>query len=65
MPRARDLRSTFAVHQITTWIRWKEDLNQMPPALAVYMGKSGLESTERYLQRVPERFQGALNTFSP
>ena len=64
-PRLRDLRATFAVHQITSWIRRKEDLNQMLPALAAYMGNAGLESTEPYLQLTPERFRGALNKLSP
>lgn len=64
-PLLRDLRPTFAVHQITSWIRRKEDLNQMLPALAAYMGNRGLESTERYIQLTPERFRGALNKLSP
>jgi hypothetical protein len=65
MPVLRDLRSTFAVHRITSWIRRKDDLNQMLPALAAYMGNVGLESTERYLELAPERFRGALNKLSP
>jgi site-specific recombinase XerD len=65
MPLLRDLRPTFAVHRITSWIRWKDDLNQMLPALAAYMGYAGLESTERYLQLAPERFRGVLNKLSP
>ena len=64
-PCLRDLRATFAVHQITTWIRKKEDLNLMLPALGAYMGNVGLESTERYLQLTPDRFQNALNKLSP
>jgi site-specific recombinase XerD len=64
-PLLRDLRPTFAVHRITSWIRRKEDLNQMLPALAAYMGNAGLETTERYLQLAPERFRGALNKLSP
>lgn len=64
MPVLRDLRPTFAVHRITSWIRRKDDLNQMLPALAAYMGNAGLESTERYLQLAPERFRGALNKLS-
>lgn len=64
-PCLRDLRVTFAVHQITSWIRKKEDLNLMLPALAAYMGNVGLESTERYLQLTPQRFQNALNKLSP
>jgi integrase/recombinase XerD len=64
-PCLRDLRTTFAVHQITSWMKRKEDLNQMLPALAAYMGNVGLESTERYLQLAPERFQNTLNKLSP
>lgn len=64
-PCVRDLRATFAVHRITSWIRSKEDLNRMLPALGAYMGNAGVESTERYLQLTPERFQNALNKLSP
>jgi site-specific recombinase XerD len=64
-PLLRDLRPTFAVHRITSWLKRKESLNQMLPALAAYMGYAGLESTERYLQLAPERFRGALNKLSP
>jgi len=64
-PCVRDLRATFAVHQIAAWIRRREDLNVMLPALAAYMGNVGLESTERYLQLTPQRFQKALNKLSP
>jgi integrase/recombinase XerD len=64
-PCARDLRPTFAVHQITSWIKRKEDLNLMLPALGAYMGNVGLESTDRYLQLTPQRFQNALNKLSP
>jgi len=42
-----------------------EDLNLMLPALGAYMGNVGLESTERYLQLTPQRFQNALNKLSP
>jgi integrase len=64
-PCLRDLRATFAVHQIDSWIKRKEDLNLMLPALGAYMGNIGLESADRYLQLTPERFQNALNKLSP
>jgi len=64
-PCVRDLRSTFAVHRITAWIKTKENLDVMLPALAAYMGNSGLPSTERYLRLTPARFQHALNRLSP
>ncbi|HMG84963.1 MAG TPA: tyrosine-type recombinase/integrase [Terracidiphilus sp.] len=64
-PCVRDLRATFAVHQITSWIKKKEDLDVMLPALAAYIGNAGLESTERFLRLTPARFQDALNKLSP
>jgi site-specific recombinase XerD len=64
-PRMHDLRTTFAVHRITSWIRKGADLNRMLPALAAYMGKVGLASTEQYLSLTPERFRKELDTLSP
>lgn len=64
-PRMHDLRYTFAVHRITSWIRNKADLNRMLPALAAYMGQVGLGSTERYLSMTPERFRKELDKLSP
>ena len=46
-PRMHDLRSTFAVHRITSWIRNGADLNRMLPALSAYMGQVGLNSVDR------------------
>ncbi len=60
-----DLRHTFAVHRITSWIKHGAELNRMLPALAVYMGQSGLGSTERYLSLTPERFRTQLMKLSP
>lgn len=54
-PRMHDLRSTFAVHRITSWIKEGKDLNRMLPALSAYIGQVGLISTERYLSLTPER----------
>jgi hypothetical protein len=64
-PRLDDLRCTFAVHRITSWVRNGADLNRMLPALAAYMGQMGLGATERYLAMTPERFRKALNKLSP
>ncbi len=64
-PRMHDLRSTFAVHRITSWIRNSADLNRMLPALSIYMGQLGLASTERYLSLTPERFRKDLDKLSP
>jgi integrase/recombinase XerD len=64
-PRLDDLRYTFAVHRITSWIRNGADLDRMLPAMAAYMGQMGLGATERYLAMTPERFRKALNKLSP
>lgn len=64
-PRLQDLRQTFAVHRITSWLRSDADLNQMLPALAAYMGQAGLGNTESYLHLAPERFRKYLNKLSP
>src|ERR1035437_5055946 len=63
-PRLHDMRQTFAVHRITSWIRNGTDLNRMRPALAAYMGQVGLGSTERYLLLTPERFRKHLDKLS-
>ncbi|MGC2606595.1 MAG: tyrosine-type recombinase/integrase, partial [Silvibacterium sp.] len=64
-PRMHDLRSTFAVHQITSWIKSGLDLNRMLPALATYMGNVCLESAYRYLSMTPERYRKELEKLSP
>jgi len=64
-PRLQDLRPSFAVHRITSWIKSRKDLIRMLPALAAYMGLAGLGSTERYLALAPERFRKELNVLSP
>lgn len=64
-PRMHDLRATFAVHRLTSWLRQRADLNRLLPALAVYIGQVGLGSTERYLAITPERFRKQLLTLSP
>jgi site-specific recombinase XerD len=63
-PRLHDLKCTFAVHRITSWIRGGADLNRMLPALAAYLGQR-LGSTERYFLLTPERFTKQLKKLSP
>jgi hypothetical protein len=64
-PRLCDLRVTFAVHRITSWIKNGADLNRMLPALAAYMGQVGLGHTDKYLSLTPERFHKHLSKLSP
>jgi integrase/recombinase XerD len=55
-PRLQDLRYTFAVHRIESWYRTGVDTQKVIPALAVYMGRVGLRSTERLMFLTPEYF---------
>ena len=64
-PGIRELRPTFAVHRIASWIRGKSDLNRMIPALSAYLGHGSLSATEQYLALTPERFRGQLMKLSP
>jgi integrase/recombinase XerD len=61
----RDLRQTFAVHRIASWIKEGADLNRMLPALSAYMGLAGVVSTQRFLFLTPERFKRELDKLSP
>ena len=64
-PRLHDLRTTFAVHRITAWIKTGADLNRLLPALSTYMGHVSLRAAERYLALTPERFRKSLGLVSP
>ncbi len=64
-PRMTDLKYAFAIHRIASWIIRGISLDQMMPALAAYMGQTGLGSTERYLLLTPERFKRNLEKLSP
>lgn len=64
-PRIIDFRPTFAVHQITSWIRRGKDLNRLLPALSGYLGQVDLNSTDQFLLLTPDRFKKALDKLSP
>jgi integrase/recombinase XerD len=64
-PRMCDLRQTFAVHRISSWIEEQADLNRMLPALSAYMGLGGVASIQRFLFMTPERFKPQLDKLSP
>jgi integrase/recombinase XerD len=64
-PRIHDFRPTFAVHQITSWIRKGKDLNRLLPALAGYLGQKDLNAAERFLALTPDRFKKELDKLSP
>jgi integrase/recombinase XerD len=60
-PRMHDLRHTFAVHQITRWYEQRLNVEKMIPALACYLGRVGIRSTERYLHLTPRHFRGSVS----
>ena len=64
-PRLLDFRTTFAVHRIRAWLKEGVDLNRMLPALATYMGQTGLGSLDKYLDLTPERFGTHIAILSP
>lgn len=55
-PRLHDLRYTFAVHRIASWYKARADTQRLIPALAIYMGRVGVWSTERLMSLTPEHF---------
>lgn len=64
-PRLQDLRYTFAVHRINSWLQSGADLNQMLPALSAYMGYASLTKADQFLAYAPERFRLDLKKLSP
>ena len=59
-PGLHDLRHTFAVHVLETWIQEGKDLRQKLPILSGYMGHTIFRSTQMYMRLVPGRFVKAL-----
>ena len=49
LPRAHDLRFTFALHALLRWYRTGADVHARLPALATYMGHVSILSTQYYL----------------
>ncbi len=64
-PRMHDFRYTFAVHRITSWYKQGVDVQKMLPALAVYMGHSGMRPIQRYLSLTPEHFRKQVSLIKP
>ena len=60
-PRLSDLRASFAVHRVSTWVRNNDNLGTLVPALAAYVGREDISDTERMMSMVPERFRAALD----
>ena len=55
-PRLHDLRHTFAVHCLQQWVTTGVDLTVALPYLSVYLGHTGLRSTQTYLRLTAELY---------
>jgi integrase/recombinase XerD len=49
-PRLHDLRHTFAVHCLSSWVKNGTDLSTALPILSKYMGHVSIAGTQKYLQ---------------
>jgi site-specific recombinase XerD len=63
-PRLHDLRHTAAAHRVVAWYRQGKDVQQLLPYLSTYLGHANINSTQRYLQMVPELLQEASLRFA-
>lgn len=59
-PRPHDLRHTFAVHCLNNWVLSGVDLTVALPVLSRYMGHSGINGTQKYLQLTAEMYPDIL-----
>ncbi|HOD79680.1 MAG: Tyrosine recombinase XerD [Deltaproteobacteria bacterium ADurb.Bin026] len=55
-PRLHDLRHTFAVHCLKSWVRSGTDLTVALPYLSTYLGHTGLKGTQHYLRLTAELY---------
>jgi len=53
-PRVHDFRHTFSVHCLQKWIAAELPLTSALPRLSVYLGHTGIGSTEKYLRMTAE-----------
>mgnify|MGYP003623914880 CR=1 FL=1 len=61
-PRLHDIRHTFAVHCLNTWVRSDVDLTTALPVLSRYMGHSGVKGTQKYLQLTAQMYPNVVST---
>lgn len=62
-PRLHDLRHTAAVHRLLAWYRSGENLQDLLPRLATYLGHVNLAATQHYLTLTPELLHEASMRF--
>jgi integrase/recombinase XerD len=52
------------VHRVIAWYRSGQDVQQLLPQLATYLGHIDIRSTQRYLQMTPDLLQAAGERFA-
>ena len=62
-PRLHDLRHSGAVHRVVAWYRHGDDVQELLPKLATYLGHVDLHATQRYLTMTPELLHEASLRF--
>jgi integrase/recombinase XerD len=62
-PRLHDLRHSGAVHRVVAWYRRGDDVHDLLPKLATYLGHVDLHATQRYLTMTPELLREASLRF--
>lgn len=62
-PRVHDFRHTFAIHRILQWYKDGFDINSKLIYLTIYMGHSGIQSTEHYLRDAGKLTSVAVGLF--
>ncbi len=55
-PRIHDLRHTFAVNCLKSWVREGKDINALLPVLSFYLGHKGMSGTQNYLRLTVDMF---------
>lgn len=63
IPRAHDLRHTFAVHALLRWYKEGADVQAKLPMLSTYMGHVSIESTRYYLRFIEDVVSSAGERF--
>jgi integrase len=62
-PRLHDLRHSGVVHRVVAWYRRGDDVQDLLPKLATYLGHVDLHGTQRYLTMTPELLREASLRF--
>ncbi len=61
-PRVHDLRHAYCVHRLAHWVREDQDLTNLLPYLAVYLGHSDFRGTAYYLRLTAELYPDLMDT---